>query len=127
MLGNGLACDIVGVGDVQVCFDNGSTFTLHDVRHVPLLTKNLVNAGQLDDAGYTCMFGDTSWKISKGVLQVAQGLKSSMLYVLHVSSFSKNVICIAKNSLVFHYGIVGLDICLRQECKYFLVLVLSLV
>ena len=39
MLGNGLACDIVGVGDVQVCFDNGSTFTLHDVRHVPLLTK----------------------------------------------------------------------------------------
>ena len=51
MLGNGLACDIVGVGDVQVHFNNGSTFTLHDVRHVPLLTKNLVSAGQLDDAG----------------------------------------------------------------------------
>ena len=30
MLGNGLACDIVGVGDVQVRFENGSTFTLHD-------------------------------------------------------------------------------------------------
>ena len=68
MLGNGLACDIVGVGDVQVRFNNGSTFTLHDVRHVPLLTKNLVSAGQLDDAGYTCMFGDSSWKISKGAL-----------------------------------------------------------
>ena len=51
MLGNGLACDIVGVGDVQVRFNNGSTFTLHDVRHVPLLTKKLVSAGQLDDAG----------------------------------------------------------------------------
>ena len=96
MLGNGLAYDIVGVGDVQVCFDNGSTFTLHDVRHVPLLTKNLVTAGQLDDARYTCTFGDSSWKISKGALQAAQGLKSSTLYVLHVSSFSKNVICIAK-------------------------------
>ena len=100
MLGNGLACDIVGVGDVQVCFDNGSTFTLHDVRHVPFLTENMVSAGQLDDVGYTCTFGDSSWKISKGVLQVAQGLKSSTLYVLHVSSFSKNVICIAKQPSV---------------------------
>ena len=71
MLGNRLACDIVGVGDVQVRFDNGSTSTLHDVRHVPLLTKNLVSAGQFDDAGYTCTFGDSSWKISKGALQIA--------------------------------------------------------
>ena len=100
MIGNGLACDIVRVGDVQVCFDNGSTFTLHDVRHVPLLTKNLVSAGQLDDAGYNCTFGDSLWKISKGALQVARGLKSSMLYVLHVSSFSENVICIAKQPSV---------------------------
>ena len=45
MLGNGLAYYIVGLGDVHVHFDNGSTFTLHDVRHVPLLTKNLVSAG----------------------------------------------------------------------------------
>ena len=96
MLGNGLACDIVGVGDVQVCFKNGSVFTLHDVRHVPLLTKNLVNA----DAGYTCMFGDCSWKISKGALQIARGLKSSTFYVLHVSKFSNNVICIAKQPSV---------------------------
>ena len=60
MICNGLSCDIVGVEDVQVCFDNGSTFTLHDVRHVPLLTKNLVNARQLDDAGHICTFGDSS-------------------------------------------------------------------
>ena len=100
MLGNGLACDIVGVGDVQVCFNNGSTFTLQDVIHVPLLTKNLVSAGQLDDVGYTCTFGDSLWKISKGALQTARGLKSSTLYVLHVSSFSKNVICIAEQPSV---------------------------
>ena len=70
-LDNGIAYDIVGVGDVQVHFENGSTFTLHDVRHVPLLTKNLVSAGQLDDAGYTCTFGYCSWKISKGAMQIA--------------------------------------------------------
>ena len=45
MLGNGLAYDIVGVGDVQVRFKNGSTFTPHDVRHVPILTQNLFSAG----------------------------------------------------------------------------------
>ena len=65
-----------------------------------LLTKNLVSAGQLDDAGYTCTFGDCSQKISKGALQIAQGLKSSTLYVLHVSKFSNNVICIAKQPSV---------------------------
>ena len=48
--GNGIAYGIVGVRDVQVYFKNGSTFTLHDVRHIPLLTKNLVNEGQLNDA-----------------------------------------------------------------------------
>ena len=35
-----------------------------------------------------------------GALQIAQGLKSSTLYVLHVSNFSKNVICIAKQPSV---------------------------
>ena len=59
-LGNGLAYIIVRVGDVQVHFKNGSTFILHDVQHVQLLTKNLVSAGQLDVAGYTCTFGDCS-------------------------------------------------------------------
>ena len=39
---------------------------LKDVRHVLTLTKNLVNSKQLDEASYTCTFGDDSWKISKG-------------------------------------------------------------
>ena len=100
MLGNGLACDIVRVGDVQVRFENGSTFILHDVRHVPSLIKNLVTARQLDDARYTCTFP------SKGALQIAQGLKSSTLYVLHVSKFSNNVIVLPNNQ-AFLYGIAG--------------------
>ena len=53
-LGNGTACNIVGVNDVQVHLKNGSTFTLQNVRHVPLLTKNLVSVGQLDDLVIVC-------------------------------------------------------------------------
>ena len=77
----------------------------------------MVSAGQLDDAGYTRTSGDSSWKISKGALQIAQGLKSSTLYVLHVSSFSKNVICIAKqpsvslwHSRLGHMSKVGMQV-----------------
>ena len=54
----------------------------------------------MDDAGYTCTFRDRSWKISKGALQIARGLKTSTLYVLHVSKFSNHVICIAKKPSV---------------------------
>ena len=54
-LENGYACEIVGVGDMQLKFQHGSTFTLKNVRHVPKLTKSLISAGQLDDAGFSWM------------------------------------------------------------------------
>ena len=44
-LGNDYACEIIGVGDVQLKFQHGSTFTMKNVRHVPKLTKSLISAG----------------------------------------------------------------------------------
>ena len=82
-LGNDYACEIMGVGDVQLKFQQGSSFTLKNVRHVPKLTKSLISSGQLDDGGYTTTFGDNSWKIIKGSLVVACGTKSGTLYMLH--------------------------------------------
>ena len=95
-LGNDYACEIIGVGDVQLKFQSGSTFTLKNVRHVPKLTKSLISAGQLDDGGYSTIFGDSSWKITKGSLVVARGSKSGTLYMLHVSNTKNNVICVAE-------------------------------
>ena len=57
---NDYACEIIGVGDVQIKFQSGSTFTLKNVRHVPKLPKSLISAGQLDDGGYSTIFGDSS-------------------------------------------------------------------
>ena len=71
-LGNDYTCKIIGVGDVKPKFQHGSTFILKNVRHVSKLTKSLINSGQLDDTGYTCVFGDNSWKITKGSLVVAR-------------------------------------------------------
>ena len=86
----------MGIGNVQLRFQNGSSFLLKNVRHVPSLTKSLISTGQLDDVGYTCVFGDSAWKISKGSLVVARGVKSSTLYMLHVSSVKDHVICVTE-------------------------------
>ena len=58
-LGNNFACDIKGIGNIKLKFQSGATFLLKDVRHVPNLTKSLISTGQLDDEGYTCIYGET--------------------------------------------------------------------
>ena len=86
----------MAVIDVQLKFQQGSTFILKNVRHVPKLTKSLINSGQLDDEGYMTTFGDRSWKITKGSFIVAHGTKSGTLYMLHVSTVKNHVICVTK-------------------------------
>ena len=81
-------------------FQSGSTLVPKDVRRFPNLTKILVSARELDDAGYTCTFGSNLWKISKGALSIAREPKTSTLYVLHVSKFSNHVICVAEQPSV---------------------------
>ena len=42
------------------------------------------------------MYGDNSWKISKGSLVVARGTKLGTLYMLHVTTVKDHVICVVK-------------------------------
>lgn len=49
-LGNEQTCEILGVGDVQLKFQNGSSFMLKNVRHIPSITKSLISTRVLDDA-----------------------------------------------------------------------------
>ncbi|MCO5562163.1 hypothetical protein L7F22_015789 [Adiantum nelumboides] len=42
-LGNKQTCVILGVGDVQLKFHNDSFFMLKNVKHVPTITKSLIN------------------------------------------------------------------------------------
>ena len=65
-----------------------------------LVSERIGLVQELDDDGYTCTFGNNSWKMSKGTLSIARGSKTSTLYVLHVSKFSNHVICIAKHPSV---------------------------
>ena len=69
--------------------------------------------GQLDDARYTCVYGDNSWKISKGSLVVARGTKLGTLYMLHVTTIKDHVICVAKepNLSLWHRWLGHMSIC----------------
>jgi transposase InsO family protein len=75
------ALEIIGKGDVRVKTPNGSTLTLHGVRHIPGLKRNLLSVGQLDEEGYEVTFGCSTWKITKGAMVLARGKKEGTLYM----------------------------------------------
>ena len=62
-------------GKVKIKLHNGNHWLLHEVRHVPRLSRNLISAGQLSDEGCVVIFKDNNWKVSKGSLVVAKGVK----------------------------------------------------
>ena len=102
---NEQTCKILGVGDVQLKFENGTYFMLKDVHHIPSITKSLISTGVLDDASYVTKFGYNKWKISKGFMTIDHGVKSGSLYMLHVSGVKHNVINITEKPSVslWHY------------------------
>ena len=60
---------------------NGNHWLLYEVRHVPRLSRNLISEGQLSDQGCVVTFNDKNWKVSKGSLVVAKGVKLGTLYL----------------------------------------------
>ena len=51
------------------------------MRHVPRLSRNLISARQLSDEGCVVTFNDKNWKVSKGSLVAAKGVKVGSLYL----------------------------------------------
>ena len=85
---------------MQLKFQNGTSFMLKNVRHVPLITKSLIDTSILDDTGYVIVFGNNVWKISKGSMTIAHGVKSGTLYMLHLSEVKHNVINVVEQPSV---------------------------
>ena len=95
-LGDSYKLDIQGIGDVKLAMSNGMEFVLHNVRHVPQITKSLISAGQLDDLGYTTVLGNGSWLIKQQNLVIMRGRKHGTLYSMFVSHVNKDSIYIAE-------------------------------
>ncbi|KAB5537804.1 hypothetical protein DKX38_015337 [Salix brachista] len=77
---DGEALNVVGMGDVDVALPNRNKWTLQKVRHIPELKKNLISVGQLDDCGFSVVFSNGTWRVTKGALVLAKGKKTGTLY-----------------------------------------------
>jgi len=83
LMGNNVACKVIGIGTVKVKMYDGIIHTFGNVRHVPALKKNLISLGTLDALGLTYSSGGGKIKICKGSLVVMRGEKlSNNLYKL---------------------------------------------
>ena len=50
-LADGIALDVVGMGDVWILLPNVFVWLLEKVQHIPDLRRNLISVGQLDNEG----------------------------------------------------------------------------
>ncbi|GKG12111.1 gag-pol polyprotein, partial [Tanacetum coccineum] len=66
---------ILGIGSIMVKMHDGTVRTIHDVRHVKGLKKNLLSLGQLDDLGCKVEIQNKIMKIIKGALILMKGEK----------------------------------------------------
>ena len=76
---------------------NGNHWLPHEVRHAPRLSKNLISTGQLSDEGCVVTFNDKNWKVSKGSLVVAKGVKLGTLYLCTGHIVPSTLIVLEKN------------------------------
>ena len=102
---DGKSLDIVGRGDIDIKTSSGSLWTLHNVKHIPALKRNLISIGQLDDEGLYTTFGDGSWKVIKGSLIMARGKKRGSLYMI----VDEDMVVVTEAVIIQPYDIKDLD------------------
>ena len=102
-LADGLALDVVGMGDVRILLPDGSVWLLEKVRHIPDLRRNLISVGQLDDESHAILFVGGTWKVTKGARVLACGKKTGTLYM---TSSPRDTIAVADastNTSLWHH------------------------
>ena len=95
-LADGVALDVVGIGDVRIILPNWSVRLLQKVRHILDLRRNLISVGQFDDEGHAILFVGNTWKVTKGAMVLAHGKKTNTLYM---TSSPRDTIAIAEASI----------------------------
>ncbi|KAL0451861.1 UNVERIFIED_CONTAM: Retrovirus-related Pol polyprotein from transposon TNT 1-94 [Sesamum latifolium] len=84
-MANEKRCDVLGVGDVCMIFENGFKFTLKNVKHVPDLAYNLMSCSALEEEGLEGRWGKGIMKIMKGSLNVFKAERKKNLYICSVT------------------------------------------
>ena len=88
LMGNGIPCQVVGLGSVRIQMFDGVVRTLRNVRHIPSMQKNLISLGMLEANGHQWSSADGVLQVSTGEKVVLKGKRHRNLYVLE-----GNVVC----------------------------------
>jgi len=84
-MGNNDTSKVISIGIVCLKTSNRIKLILKNVRHAPDIRLHMISTSVLDDDGYFNTFGGAQWKLTKGSLVVARGMKFSSLYWLKAS------------------------------------------
>jgi hypothetical protein len=98
-MGNDNTSKIIGKGDVCLETNTGCHLMLKYVRHVPDMRLNLISTRILDE-GYTSVFGDRKWKLSKSSLVISRGKKVNTLYVIEAKVNNECINALGEDSSV---------------------------
>ncbi|KAJ4730101.1 Retrovirus-related Pol polyprotein from transposon TNT 1-94 [Melia azedarach] len=90
-MANSSVCKAVGIGSIKIRTHDGKFCTLNDVRHVPLMTKNLISLSMLDNKGFSFQGEGGVLHVCKGSNVVLKGVKRGTLYFLQGSTLSSSV------------------------------------
>ncbi|GAA0166475.1 hypothetical protein LIER_21621 [Lithospermum erythrorhizon] len=77
MMGNNHVSKIVAMGEICLKSNNGSLIVLKDVRHIPDFRMSLISTGKLDDEGYSNLFEQGRWKLTKNGKIMATGFHTT--------------------------------------------------
>ena len=85
-MANSSVCKVVGTGSIKIRTHDGSFCTLNEVRHVPLMTKNLISLSLLDSKGFSWSGKDGVLRVWKGSNLILKGVIRGTLYFLQGST-----------------------------------------
>ncbi|GLJ33476.1 hypothetical protein SUGI_0673510 [Cryptomeria japonica] len=81
---------IVGRGKVRIRFSDGRIKKINGVLHIPGLKRNLLSLRKLIDAGVQIAFSEAGYKMIKGAMVIARGVRFNTLYRLDTYTIECN-------------------------------------
>lgn len=81
-MANSGACKVVGIGSIRLRTHDSTFPTFNEIRHIPLMTKNLISLSLLDIKGFNFQGEGRVMSVYKGSKVVLKGIKNDTLYLL---------------------------------------------
>ncbi|KAL2225539.1 UNVERIFIED_CONTAM: Retrovirus-related Pol polyprotein from transposon TNT 1-94 [Sesamum indicum] len=96
-MANEKKCEIKGLGDISLCFEEGYKMILKNVRFVPDLSHNLILCAVLEEEGLEGRWGKGFMKIMKGSLIVFKAERKRNLYIC-TATYDNIVVSVFENN-----------------------------